>query len=440
MHALEVNRYIDILSLTGSHRFGTYALNAEGKESLISLVEKLKVIKPKTDSSMQYRWEFWTALRRPTEEEYIELEFCDDSDTDDETQKKVLASYWPQDFPDKDVWYEITVIEDDDCGKDPFYCVFVNNDYVLSIGDPNEMPWEAPTEAKDFLAWLHDATDETIRKVRDGIYNEWIENALPYRYRTGTILRKDFYDAYPDERRWFRTGLSDAEIEEFCEKAKKKPEDYNDEFMPQMTARIFFEACAIGYKAADYEKRNLRLFTDTEEEKERYGGLTPRELYSIYADGRDDNLTHIPLDDPDIFSAWCDGDERYCIFNGHHAYEVVGRFSISHSIHLYPVKKDGGWYFALSGNALRTSTETVKWLNAISKKYTIFLLDGDALAARFEETDRIAILPANEPVLWGDNYSGKVGYGVLDAINLPERNEKILGQIEWIPQMRLELV
>ena len=436
MHALEINNQKDFFSHVSGHRFGTYALSKEGKDSLISLAEKLKVLKPKEDSSMRYRWEFWTELRRPTREEYIEYHF--DEDLNDETQKETLAGYWEEDYPDENVWYKITVIEDHAIKEKSFYGVFVNNDYVLSIGDPNELRSWAPTDAQELLSWLHESADETIEKVRSGTYNEWIEKNLPYKYRTGTILRKDYYDAYPCERASFRAGLTAAEIEEFCKKAKEKPEDNKVKYMPQMTARMFFEACAIGYKAADYEERHLRLFTDTEEEKERYDGLTPRELYSIYADGRDDNLTHIPLDDPNIFSAWCDGDERYCIFNGHHACEVVGRFSISHSIHLYPMQTEDGWYFALSGDAQRTSTEIVKWLNAISKKYTIFLLNGDALVARYEETDRIAILPANEPVLWGDNYSERVGHGILDAINLPEGYEKILNKIEWLPQMRLE--
>lgn len=65
--------------------------------------------------------------------------------------------------------------------------------------------------------------------------------------------------------------------------------------------------------------------------------------------------------------------------------------------------------------------------------------DGKSVAARFEETDKIAILPEDENVFCGDNPSGQTGYDVLDAVNLPEGHTVIVNKTTWIPEMSLAL-
>ncbi len=439
MNTLELSAQVDIFSNSGSCIGGTLPLSQKGKDRLIAIIETLKVLKPKEKTSMDLRWEIWTTLKRPTKEEYVDY-WCDfDEDNygvSAEKQRENLAGYWEEMYPDEEIWYKLSFTVYTGRHQEPFYGVFVNNDYVLSIGDTNEIKTEGQ-DGEEILSWLEEVVCDAINKAKDGTYNEWLNKNLPYKYRVGSISRKDYFDAYPEERERFREGLTEEEIEAFCKEAKATPEGNESTFLPEMTARTFFEACAVGYKAAGYKWREYKLFDDTKEEQERYGGTTPREWYSKYADGRDDGLTSIPLDDPEIFEAWFNGDEKYCVFTGHHPYEVYSRYSLAHSIHLFPQHTENGWYFSLSGTAVCASTETVKWLNALSKEYPVFLYDGKVTAARFEETDRIAIVSVNDPVDFGDNCYSRVGADIADAIQLPEDYEKVLDKIEWLPETQL---
>ena len=71
-----------------------------------------------------------------------------------------------------------------------------------------------------------------------------------------------------------------------------------------MTARQFYEACAVVYKRLQLPERVKWRFCDTDEEHERYGGTTAKELYYMFADGRDDGLRNVPMDDAEEFDLW----------------------------------------------------------------------------------------------------------------------------------------
>ena len=134
------------------------------------------------------------------------------------------------------------------------------------------------------------------------------------------------------------------------------------------TARDYFEACAIGLKACtEPESRKRIRWEDTKEEKERYGGITPREIYSMYADGREDGLVHVPLDDPAAFLEWMDEKGPYYDFNGHHPWEVLpSGFSTTNSIHFEAVQD------------VRFEMEGKKIVKRIPSNRIAFVLSGKA--------------------------------------------------------------
>lgn len=82
-------------------------------------------------------------------------------------------------------------------------------------------------------------------------------------------------------------AFKDWQIEEFL---RCKDEFLADHIpgncMRHITARDFYEACAVCYKAVRMEQRVHFPFRDAKEEHLRYNGTTPKELYYMFADGR----------------------------------------------------------------------------------------------------------------------------------------------------------
>lgn len=213
-----------------------------------------------------------------------------------------------------------------------------------------------------------------------------------------------------------------------------------------MTARVYYEACAIGYKAAGYEDRRSWRFEESEEEHKRYGGKTPKEMYYSYADGRDDGLSKVPIDDAEEFEKWFHKKGDYYEFNGSHPYEIRPSGSIRYSIHLIPRKKEGSedrWYLALSGDAYVTSIETIKmFIEMREAGLPVVLGNAEGIAARLRETDTIGILPETVP-----SFAARYGHhlydeDVVDFINLPyeqDKAEMIISHAEWMPEQITEL-
>lgn len=118
--------------------------------------------------------------------------------------------------------------------------------------------------------------------------------------------------------------------------------------MQHMTARDFYEACAVCYKVVRMEQHVHFSFKDSKEEHLRYNGTTPKELYYMFADGRDDGLSCVPLDDAAAFAEWHNQKGPYYEFNGHHPWEILPSGSVEYSMHLQVMKSSNGFYYGLS--------------------------------------------------------------------------------------------
>lgn len=123
--------------------------------------------------------------------------------------------------------------------------------------------------------------------------------------------------------------------------------------LKEMTARYFYEACATIYSALGLHRENvIYQFEEQDTEHKRYGigKQTPKEMYYALADGRDNGLKNVPMDDSVAFEEWYHRKEPYYEFNGSHPWEIIPSMSISHSMHIFPMlTPNKEWYFSLSG-------------------------------------------------------------------------------------------
>ena len=426
--------------------FAPHSIDDKSKEKIKELFSLLDGMKPTRENSE--RSSFWIRVSNGTLKDYTEkyikhnyFEEDEDDDLSTEEGRKKWREKWKgyarDDYQktykgEEYKWYRLDALYHTNRDGEPFYGVVLNHSYILSVGDPNSRGGY-DIDATEFIGELMRLASETVSLIKEGKYEEWLSE-LPFEDRYGTIGRKTYWDIFPDLRDEFRAGVTEEEIAEFVRTAETAPEKYN----PAMTARDFFEACEMCYKAAGYEPRKNR-YNDSEEERARYGGTTPKEIYSWYADGRDDGLCNVPLDDAEEFEKWTKQKGDYFVFNGHHPYEIVGSGSLINSVHLYPMKSDKGWEFVLSSSRAGRSTEMVRMFLAMRHAgLPVAIMDASELVARYTETDNIGILPKSVGS-FGPYAHQRFPMVVSDVTELPdEKDEKyreMCEKAEWIKEV-----
>lgn len=389
MNAIEIDSWISTLRVDA---LTTHQIDEKSTELLHRLFEITEQIEPCGDDDMKV---FRIHCERGTLEEYRDKYYEPEEDVDLEELKESFL----KEYPEETVWYRFASKRFyREWNDTTFYGVFLNDEYILADGDVNAKGW--PYDASELLLFLCDAAEQVVRELEDGSYHKIIEKELPYRYRYGKIRRKDYWDICPDKRKKFRDAIGEENIEKYLTFAKDFPDDHDwtaspDGAWKEMTARQFFEACATGYRALGVKERETFCFSESEEERARYGGTTPKEMYYSHADGRDEGLMDIPMDDPVIFEKWFNKKDGYREFGGH-PWEVIPSMSISNSLHFSVCqnRETGLFYFDVSGDAFFRMADSIIFYLAVKEAgYPVMMYRGREIAERLMETDMIGIAP-----------------------------------------------
>lgn len=369
-----------------------------------------------------------------------------------ETYEEFVAR-WKEDYPDEFNWYRIVIAEGfNQDGSLRYRGVSIGNKMVISADmDCGTVEEKFEDDAAfELCGIMAIAANESIQKLRDGVYNDEVNNELPYGFRTGVIKRADVWKKEPEDKQSVLEGLPEESVEEFKSLVSTGA---NDEMkigrLSQMTANDFFRACSIGYKACGFEDLDRPL----------------AEQYLKYADGRDEGLTGrgdglnagtgIDFDDPEAWAQW--------YFNGRlhggHPWEVVrggnsthvdlfvchDQHSIGWKVATGRITQEeaeqhpNGYYFSISGK--HRTFETVSFYVALSKAgLPVILHDADAILARIEGTDYIGIVPHHViPKYCEDMFPEKYGR-VIDFMRVyDEEYEEFGDAIEWLPMEEAEL-
>lgn len=189
-----------------------------------------------------------------------------------------------------------------------------------------------------------------------------------------------------------------------------------------MTAGRFYEYCAIGYKANQYE--NLE-------------GLTAKEQYYKKADGRDEGLAELNIDSAEEFEAWYHDRHR----GGGHPWEVCRGGNSTH-IDLYVRHNEHGFFLYVRGKAWTRSIEAIKFYNALrAEGVAVYLHDAKGITDRLLGRDRLGIVP--EHVIPAYCEAWFPGMDILDFMNLPyeqDEYELMLPKITWLEEQEQKLL
>lgn len=355
----------------------------------------------------------WLQAPRGTLDEY--KEYCEYGEAESEEQWNEWRDYA---YPDETVWYLFSAKEDE---KYKSRTISLGRRLVITF-DPQRESTGETYEIAPLAEWMYESIKEAIKDLQNGTYNDRVQNELPLWHRTGIVVRKHIWDAYPKERAAYLKDLPTSEIDVFVGFIEKQPPDDMHELperIQNITANDFYYFCSLGYAANKY----------------RGTELTPKEQYYLHADGRDDDLKDVPGDDPKAFKKWLTERER-----GGHPWEVCRGGNSTH-ISLYPMTDKRGTFLLLDGDSWGRTIETVKFYLALKRKgIPVYLNRGDNLVARLLETENVGIVPKGVmPAYCGDYFRNEDK--VIDYMNLDREDiERFGDKVQWYKEEAVTLL
>ena len=377
-------------------------------------------------------------------------------DGDVETYEE-FEELWKVYNPLETEWYFISISENKPDSRLKFRGLSVTNIHRhhlvinASLNDGvREETWYQEEPAIELCKLFLPCVEQSMEMLRAGTYNQFVEEKLPYQYRTGVIKRSIVYAHEPDYQENVLDGLTTEEVAAYKELITSGA---NDELkigrLNRITANDFFRACELGYKACGYKTE----------------GRSPSELYLKYADGRDEGLTGtglglnegpgIDFDDPDAWDQWYFNSQR----GGGHPWEVVPGGNSTHvDLFVGHDKQTLGWkvrlgemtqeeadqhpcgyYFHIRGKY--RPMESIRFYLAIHNAgLPVLIEDAEEILARYDATDYIGVVPHNTTPRYCENMFPQRYGRVIDFTHVYEEEDDWIDQIEWIPEKPATLI
>lgn len=403
IYAPQIDNYISWL---GDKNRGGFSDNCTFTEDSYKLIDKffdlLKKILPVSENGCR---ELWFCVDRGTIKDFGDYEeFYEIGEVENYDEFEQL---WKDYYPEEKKWYYVEAVYDE---KIDYKAVTVNHEFVIVVDSCAEKGYEH--DIADFAEWLCDETEKCINQMKNGTYMDFVRANLPVEYRTGTITQNNLWDIYPDSKADFFEGISDKDIKDFVTSVTKQEENGGKIYdrLHAMTANDFYKYCAVGYAAMGYD----------------IAGMTPKEQYYRFADGRDGNLAEISGDSPGEFAEWLNGSE----WHGAHPWEVCRGGNSTH-ISLYVHCDDAGFYLGLAGSSYGRSTETIKFYLALCRTgIPVVICDGKKMIERVMGTEKVGVVPQDVIPKYCHSYFPKED--IISFINLPyEDTEKVAERCIW---------
>lgn len=215
-------------------------------------------------------------------------------------------------------------------------------------------------------------------------YYGWLNRSLPPELRKGVVPRKIVRRLLPEYMR-FDKELGKASLRETVQWLRRPPER---ESVTEMTAGLFFKYCRIAYRA------NPETHPGTNDP-----ALDGRAIYMKWADGRDEGLSKLPLDDADAFRKWYEDGSRW----GGHPWEIYRGGNSTHiDLAVYRENPAAEWRVRLDAFSSTRLAETCRIAMALQREGLPFVLGNrESYLARLTAEDHIGVVPEGDDLKYG---------------------------------------
>ncbi len=298
----------------GNQNLNGTCVNGRSRELLLEIRELLNVFAPAGDD---YRHSLWIEVPRGKPSDWASFRDMKRWDEDIKTRADYLKE-WKANYPMESQWYHISVSR----YKGHTYLHMVENDHWwCQVHDDN-----GKHAHQEDMEWLLDPLAEFLREKVSAIaadveaYNQYVDEHLPKRQRTGRIARKDLDRIVPWQRRKPRNLKRVIKMLKECianeavyrmtepkwvgdklEKPKTLPDGVAlpacyREPLPHMSIRIYAKYFRVAYMA--YKEHFRHLMRRSRREREEYAeflteasSLTDIDFYRRYQLGRHGEIT-----------------------------------------------------------------------------------------------------------------------------------------------------
>lgn len=417
------------------------------------LFELLKELKPhkKNDEAKT----IWIRIPRGSIDDYDSFEDMKDWGIV-ETYEEYLKE-WEYNYPEEYCWYELIVFQvyNKKDKKLRYYGMSLGNNFIISASleetcDVREVAYREEAAVK-LCDLIHPAVEESMRLLKEGKYNNFVEKFLPYEFRTGVIKRSDLWESDCEYKKSDYDGLSDEMVKRFIHLIKSganNPDKIGR--IIEFTANDFFKACKLGYEAIGKE----------------CDGYSLSDLYMHYSDGRDEGLTGnghglnagsgIDFEDSKAWDEWFFNRKQH----GGHPWEVVpggnsthmslgvrsDRSSLEFDLRLGKISqeefneqiKKAGYYFVVDG--IHRAFESINfYLTLYDAGLPVIIDDAEELVASFEGSDYVGIVPHNVFPRYCASLFPKE-YGVIfDFMHVYKSEDAWFDKVKWLPEDPAEM-
>lgn len=399
-----------------SLRFGEYcSVTKQTKEMISLLMERLMRLQAYRDDEC---WRFWVyAFRGPIEAfgNYEELHESGEYDTYDD-----FVRTWKRIYNNDMYWYEVSVSR-----YKEFFSLCINDSLVINLSPEKVNTW-FEWDCVQLIEFLIEHVEKIIAGVQDGTYNQWLDSVLPYRYRTGVILRKVLWKIDRRYKKWSLRDLTEQEIADYIAYSNQDALiGKTTERIKNMTAQRYFDICAICYRGAKYE--------DVDK-------MTSEQMYLRFADDRDGGLRTFDHNSPEEFDKWyaLSTDEKWKIENPSHLWELRAGSSYTR-IHLYLSKDKDGYYVSLSGAEEACTDDLVRMYCALKRNnIPVNFYEREIIAKKIIGDDYVGIVPCTDAA-WRYSYGSFPKEGVISFLSfnledVPKKNEHaVIRSTDWFP-------
>jgi hypothetical protein len=226
MNALRVDQWQHTLQRGFMETYSIDEASEQMLRELFVITAELKSVMDDDDVKV-----FWIWAKRPTFKQY-KAYYYDDEESANVTEED-KKEYYKRDFPNPRCWYKLQLVHHERRDED-YYGVILSGVYLLSINDVNtKESWKR--DATELLKWLIEQATDVVQRVKDGTYNAEIDRMLPMEYRWGKILRKDYWDIYPERRDAYRQQFTQQEIDTFLKYVEEMPEEGTEDILSEET-------------------------------------------------------------------------------------------------------------------------------------------------------------------------------------------------------------
>ena len=394
-------------------RSGEMCLDDNSLQLVSAIYQELDRLSPCGDD---HRHELWLEAERGKIRDFGDFE---DWQADDESLTKAdFRAEWERSYPaDTKYFYKLTTVEHLE-----YRSLFMNGHLIIAVEPDRD---GCRFDISEFLTWILESVRNVVQMVKAGTYTSYLEENLPYRYRTGVMPLQEYWKLYPEEKAYHFRRISEKDCLEF-DRLISGPDGVPKDRIEKMTVNKYLDFCMLGYQANRMEGCNEK---------------TPAEMYKRYADDRDGGLLMIDRDSAEAFDRWygLSDTEKWKIENPSHTWEVIQGGSLTR-MYMFVCKDERGYYLSLSANEYCCPEYAVWFYLKLTKNgIPIEFPGGRKIADYLCGRCKVAFIPVfyNGPDFY---YGGMDDPEIMQFVNLPEeKTEEAIKKAEWYPLMDLKL-